>query len=98
MATFLVTGSMSPALRARVERAVSPRARARHHAKHLGLPGTLAAGGPKLTWMRAFPVVLGLVIFGLGYASYRAERRAVAAERASLGGALADARGRLPAE
>jgi hypothetical protein len=47
--------------------------------------------------MRAFPVVLGLVIFGLGYASYRAERRAVAAERASLGGALADARARLPA-
>jgi hypothetical protein len=97
MATFLVTGAMPLALRARVERAVSPRARARHHAKSLGLPGTLAAGGPKLTWIRLFPVLLAIAVFGLGYASYRAERRAVAAERASLAGALAGARARLPA-
>lgn len=97
MATFLVTDAMSPALRARVERAVSPRARARHYAKNLGLSGTLAAGGPKLTFMRLFPVVLAIAVFGLGYASYRAERRAVAAERASLTGALAGARARLPA-
>lgn len=97
MATFLVTPLMHPALRARVERAVSPKARARFHAGHVGLSRTFAVGGPKLTFMRAFPVALLLIFVVFGYASYRAERRAVADERASLLSALAEQRARLPA-
>jgi hypothetical protein len=97
MATFLTTEAMHPALRARVERAVSPRARARLHAGKVGLSGPFAAGGPGLRWARVFPFAVALVLFLLGYASYRAERRAVAAERASIEGALAEQRARLPA-
>src|SRR5262249_8914130 len=96
MATLLTTPSMHPALRARVERAVNPRARARHHAAHVGLSTPFAAGGPRLSWMRAFPIVLGVVLGVLAYASYRAERQAVAAERAALAASLAGQRARLP--
>jgi hypothetical protein len=97
MATFLTTPAMHPALRARVERAVSPRARARHHAAGMGLSGPFAAGGPRLSWMRIFPFALMAVLGALAYTSYRAERRAVAAERASIQDALATQRARLPA-
>jgi hypothetical protein len=97
MATFLTTPTMHPALRARVERAVSPRARARHHAGRAGLSGPFAAGGPRISWARIFPVALMVVLGALAYASYRAERRAVAAERASLLDTLAAQRARLPA-
>lgn len=97
MATFLVTPAMDPALRARVERAVSTRARARYHAGRAGLSGPLAAGGPRLTWMRVFPFALAVVIGALGYGSYRAERRAVAAERSALLVAIDEQRARLPA-
>jgi hypothetical protein len=97
MATFLTSEAMHPALRARIERSVSPRARARHHAGSVGLARPLAAGGPKLGWMRIFPFVLAVVVGALGVTSYRADRRAVAAERAALEGALAAQRARLPA-
>jgi hypothetical protein len=96
MGTFLTTDAMHPALRARVERAVSPRARARFHAGGAGLAQPFAAGGPKIGWMRIFLVVLAVLLCGLGYASYRAERRAVAAERTALSAALDEQRARLP--
>jgi hypothetical protein len=96
MATFLTSDAMHPALRARVERAVSPRARARAHAGRIGLAQPFAAGGQRIGWMRIFPVMIAVILGGLGYASHRAERAAVAAERAELEGALTAQRGRLP--
>jgi hypothetical protein len=96
MGTFLTTPAMHPALRARVERAVSPRARARRHAARVGLSGILAAGGPRVSWMRIFPFAVMAVLGALAFVTYRAERRAVAAERASILEALAAQRARLP--
>ena len=44
MATFLTTEAMAPALRDRLERAVSSRSRARFNARKMGLSGPFAAG------------------------------------------------------
>jgi hypothetical protein len=97
VATFLTTPAMSPALRARVERAVSTRARARHHAKSLGLSRPFAEGSGKLRLARLFPFLVAALLGALGLLSYRADRRAVAAERAALLGALDERRAQLPA-
>ena len=97
MATFLTTPSMNPALRARVERAVSPRARARHNARGLGLARPFGGGRQKGRLARLFPLLVAALLGGLGLASYRAERHAVAAERSALLDALTERRARLPA-
>jgi hypothetical protein len=97
VATFLTTPSMDPALRARIERAVSPRARARHNARGLGIARPFAGGQQKLRLARLFPLLVAAALGALGVASYRAERSAVAAERSALLDALADRRARLPA-
>src|SRR4051812_30820788 len=97
MATLLTTAAMHPALRVRVDRAVSPRARARFHASRAGLVRSMITGRPKLGRARLLVFALMMVLGALGYASHRAERRAVAAERATLAGALAAERARLPA-
>src|SRR5262249_26816119 len=97
MATFLTSEAMNPALRARVERAVSPRARARFHAGKAGLPGPFAAGRSRLGWVPLFPGVAAGGGRGRGLQADRAPRPAVGAERASLGAALADQRAKLPA-
>ncbi len=96
MATFLTTPAMPPALRARVERAVSPRARAKHHAGQQGFARPFAGGGQKLRLARLFPVVVAAVLGALGAFEYRADRRAVATERAALLGALDARRAELP--
>jgi hypothetical protein len=96
VATFLTTPAMPSALRARIERAVSPRARARHHAGRAGLERTFASGGGKLRFMTLFPLLVAAGLGGLGVASYRAERRAVTSERGEIAAALAARRAELP--
>jgi hypothetical protein len=95
MATFLVTPSMSPALRARVERAVSHRARARHHAAKLGMDRTFASKEP-LKLPRILPIALGALIATLAVLAIRHERRALAAERSALLAAIEERRAALP--
>ena len=76
MATFLVTPRMNPALRARVERAVSGKARARQNAAALGLKGTPFAGGGKgPRFMRLLPLVALLIVGGLVTAAVMTEKR-----------------------
>ena len=97
MATFLTSPAMNPALRARIERAVSPRARAKHHGSSQGMARPFAGGGQKLRLARLFPVVVAVLLGALGVTEYRAERRAVVEERAALQAALDERRARLPA-
>ena len=69
MATFLVTPQMNPALRGRVERAVSHRRRAKDAAAKLGLQGTLG-GKEKMRLARVLPVVLlGCLLLGVSTAA-----------------------------
>jgi hypothetical protein len=97
VATFLTTPAMHPALRARVERAVSPRRRARHHQARAGVARPFAGGvSGKTQLLRLFPVLVAVVLVGLAFASYRAERRAVAEERTGLLAALDEKRAQLP--
>lgn len=96
MATFLVTPRMSPALQARVERAVSGRARARHQAAvHAVDRGPLRWERPRAA--RILPVVAAAVIGILAMAMVRYDRRAVEAERGALMAALTERRAGLPA-
>lgn len=96
MATFLVTPRMNPALAARVERAVSDRRRARHHASALGLKGTFAAG-EGFTISRLWPIAVALLLGAAAAALIIADRRALEADRRSLLSALTDARATFPA-
>jgi hypothetical protein len=96
VATFLTTERMNPALRARVERAVSHRARARHHAARAGIQGTFASGQRpgRARWL----TLLAAVFVGLlATAMYVQDRRAVEAERRALLAALDERRAGLPA-
>jgi hypothetical protein len=97
VATFLTTPAMNPALRARVERAVSPRARARHAARTFGIATNAFATGPRFHRAWIFPLALALVLGGFALLSYRAERRAIAAEKVALAAALEERRAALPA-
>jgi hypothetical protein len=97
VATFLTTPAMHPALRERIERAVSPRRRSRHQAKTTGIPRPFTGGaGTKVWLLRLFPVLVAAVLGGLAFASYRAERRAVADEKSALLHALDERLAQLP--
>lgn len=96
MTTFLVTPRMNPALRARVERAVSHRARARHHAAALGLKGTFAKSErPGLS--RLWPVAVAAIIGVLCTAMVAHDRRVMREERRALLAALDARRAAFPA-
>jgi hypothetical protein len=96
MATFLTTPRMNPELRARVERAVSHRARARHHAARAGLPGTFASR-ERLRLARLLPMVALVLVGVLGTATYVYGQKAVEAERSALIAAIEERRASLPA-
>jgi hypothetical protein len=97
MGTFLTTERMSPELRARVERAVSSRDRARVHAKRAGLSATFAAeGGRNLSFARLFPVIVAALVITVGWYARRGERRAVEAARDDIKAALAERLAKLP--
>jgi hypothetical protein len=96
MATFLTTPRMNPALRARVERAVSHRERAKHHAAKIGLKSPFASRGP-VRLARVLPLVALLLVVGLGSATYVHENRMMEDERAALLAALEERRAGLPA-
>jgi hypothetical protein len=96
MATFLTTPRMNPALRARVERAVSHRTRAKHHAARIGLKMPFASRN-RLRLAQLFPIVALVLVAGLGTASYAYGRRALEDERAALLSALEERRVGLPA-
>jgi hypothetical protein len=94
--TFLTTPRMSPALRARVERAVSHRTRARDNAARTGYPTTYE-GPRRWGFARLFPVIAFATVLVLGALGYREARRELAAERAALLAELAERRSGLPA-
>lgn len=96
MATFLTTPRMNPALRERVERAVSHRARAGHHAAKMGLRGRFAKA-ERVRASRVLPLLALLVIVGLGSATYVHESRLLGEERASLLARIDARRAALPA-
>jgi hypothetical protein len=96
MATFLVTPSMNPALRARVERAASHRTRAKHHAAQVGLSGTFA-NNERLRLAKVLPFVAFAVVAILATAVFIYARRAVEKERAALLAVLDEHRAGLPA-
>ncbi len=96
MATFLTTPRMNPALRARVERAASHRRRAREQAASLGLQGTFA-GREKLRLARVLPVLVFLLVAGLGTGMYLYGKRALEKERTALLESIVEKRGGLPA-
>jgi hypothetical protein len=96
VATFLITPRMNPALAERVERAVSHRRRARHHAVALGLRQAFPSGrkfGVKRTW----PLLVAAAVAVFAVAVFVKDRRALEAERGALLGALAERRAALPA-
>ncbi|MCC6556998.1 MAG: hypothetical protein IT372_28945 [Polyangiaceae bacterium] len=96
MATFLTTPRMNPALRARVERAVSHGRRARHHAARLGLPGTFAAR-ERIRLAQVLPILAFVLVALLGTGTYLYGKQAVEEERAALLEAIAERRAGLPA-
>lgn len=95
MATFLVTPQMNPALRGRVERAVSHRRRAKDAAAKLGLQGTLG-GKEKMRLARVLPVVLLLAVTGMGTAMILHGKREMERERTALLTMITDRRATLP--
>lgn len=96
MGTFLVTPQMNPALRARVERAVSHRKKAKEAAARLGLSGAVAAK-ERVRLARVLPVVLLVIVAGLGMTAMVYGRRELEKERAELLGVIAVRRAALPA-
>jgi hypothetical protein len=96
MATFRTTPRMNPALRARVERAVSHRSRASHHAARIGLK-TRVASAERLRVASVLPLIALVLVVGLGTATYAHERRAFEQERTAVLTALAERRAGLPA-
>jgi hypothetical protein len=87
---------MNPALRARVERAVSPKARARHKAAGLGMASPFASREP-FRPARLLPLLALVVLAGLFVAMLIHERRALEAERSALLGEIGQLRAGLPA-
>lgn len=96
MATFLTTPRMSPELRARVERAVSHRTRAKHHAGKVGLAAPFASR-ERLRLARVLPLVALLLVVGLGSATYVRESRLFEDDRAALLAEIEQRRAALPA-
>ncbi|WP_437275036.1 hypothetical protein WME90_27720 [Sorangium sp. So ce375] len=96
MATFLTTERMNPALRARVERAASHRARARHHAARAGIKGTFASER-RIGRARLLTLLTAAAIVLLAIAMYVHDRRAVEAERRALLTVLDERRAGFPA-
>jgi hypothetical protein len=95
MATFLTTPRMNPALRARVERAVSHKERAKHHAAKVGLNSPFADRSP-LRLARLLPLVALFLVVGLGSATYMHEHRVMEADRTALLATLEERRAGLP--
>ncbi|TKD11834.1 hypothetical protein [Polyangium fumosum] len=95
MATFLVTPRMNPALRARVERAVSPKARARHHAAGLSMASPFASR-EGFRPAKLLPLLAIVLIGGLFAAMTIHERRELEADRAALLGEIDGLRPGLP--
>ncbi|WP_437893548.1 hypothetical protein [Sorangium sp. So ce124] len=96
MATFLTTERMNPALRARVERAASHRARARHHAARAGIKGTFASD-KRLGRARLLTLLTAAAVVLLAVAMYVQDRRAIEAERRALLAVLDERRAEFPA-
>lgn len=96
MATFLVTPRMNPALRARVERAVSPKARAKHHAAGLGMASPFASR-EGFRPAKLLPLLALVVIAGLFAAMVFHERRELEADRTALLAEIDALRPGLPA-
>ncbi|WP_437323325.1 hypothetical protein [Sorangium sp. So ce381] len=96
MATFLTTERMNPALRARVERAASHRARARHHAARAGIKGTFASE-KRLGRARLLTLLTAAAVVLLAVAMYVQDRRAIEAERRALLAVLDERRAEFPA-
>ncbi|MBK8257887.1 MAG: hypothetical protein IPK82_35120 [Polyangiaceae bacterium] len=95
MATFLTTSRMNPALRARVERSVSYRTRAKHNAGKLGMKGTFASA-QRLRAARLVPFVTLLFVVGLGGAAYVHASRIIQDDRSTLLTTIAEHRAELP--
>ncbi|MFO0591841.1 MAG: hypothetical protein U0441_30115 [Polyangiaceae bacterium] len=95
MATFLTTPRMNPALRARVERAVSHRRRAKEAAARLGLKGTFAESR-KIPLARVLPVLLFVLVGLLGTGAYMYGKRLLEEDRAALLGSLPEKRAGMP--
>lgn len=96
MGTFLVTPRMDPALRARVERAVSRGARARFAMKELGMAHAPFRERGGMRGARLFPVVVALLVAVLAGAGVLHDRRAMEADRRALLAALGARRAALP--
>jgi len=94
MATFLTSPRMNPALRARVERAVSPRVRAKQKARALGYQPF--EGRAPFAVARLLPIAAFALVLALGLTMHAAGRRELEAERGALLGALASRRAGLP--
>jgi hypothetical protein len=86
---------MNPALRARVERAVSPKARARHNAAGLGMASSFASRQP-FRPAKLLPLLALVILGGLFAAMAIHERRALEEERAALLTELAGLRAGMP--
>lgn len=95
MGTFLVTPRMNPALRARVERACSSKARARHQAANVGLKEVFAKR-EAFRPAKLLPLLALLLIGGLMGAMVIHERRALESERGALLADQAGLRAGLP--
>ena len=96
MATFLTTPRMNPALRARVEQAVSDRARARHNAARTGTADAFE-GPRRWGFARLFPILAFTLVGVLATVGAFQARRALAEERAELLAAIDERRAGLPA-
>lgn len=95
MGTFLVTPRMNPELRARVERAVSGKARARHHAAALGMKSPFA-GSEGFRPAKLVPLAVLLLIGGLAAAMVIYEKRALEEDRTALLSELSALHAELP--
>lgn len=90
---------MNPALRARIERAVSPRTKARHHAKETGFGGVFTRPSPRrVSAARILPVVAIGIVVALFLLVRRNDARALEEARAEVLTELAAQRGSLPAQ
>jgi hypothetical protein len=95
--TFLTTPRMSPALRARIERSVSNRVKARHHAQETGLGGAFTRKSPRRVSVgRLIPALaIGIVALLIGLVRSH-DLRELEDERAAILTTLEAQRGSLP--
>ena len=94
MATFLTTPKMSPALRARVERAVSHRVRAKGNQAALG--GAPFESGFRFPIARILPIAALALVVAVAVSIQRGARRELESERAAVLASLASRRAELP--